>query len=574
MRGLQRLTPRSDPELPVLSRNAPTSPVRSSLRGLGELACFAAPVTALLWALRGPLASLGQGLWGPEQPWGNGDFVGNFWCWWREAELQATGVEWLEATGWPGGGGVLDQLFPNRIDAWLALPWFQLDSWWRVWNTMGLALPILAILATVLAARLAGASRMAAASAGLVLAMSPTLLHELGWGRMAGMMICPGVLALAAVAAALRAPRIRSPAALLVAAGLLLVLQAVAYPFHGLAAGLACAVALLASPLPWRRRGLWLAVLAATIGLAGLPWLVSQASDFSALAGAPPPAGYTSMPAAGLLGLGTVPERFRLLPLALPLSLLALGSVRARPWALAGLAVLALAMGPRLAWVLGGPSLTSPMAALMAASSWFARMHHPVRAAPMGLAALGVAVALLLDPTHTRLRWLRVAGLASLWLGAFAVSADLARVTTWNRPTEPPGVDAARWLAAEGDGPVADVLSGQHMAGVALQPWHRRPLLETVQGYGPASGGAWSPEQQAAAVQLQALARGDLPGSGTLASLEALGAQALLVVDRQGHWDQAPDPQPALAALTTALGPPAYQDAQAAVWLLGATTPR
>ena len=571
MRGLQRLTPTSDPELPVLSRISRSSPTRPLLLALAELTCFVAPLGVLLWALRAPLGSLGRGLWGPEQPWGNGDFVGNFWCWWREAELWTTGVEWLDATGWPGGGGVLDQLFPNRLDAKLALPWFDLDSWAQVWNTMGLSFLLLAVLAVVLTARLAGASRVAASTAGVVLAMSPTLLHELGWGRMAGFMVWPGILALAAVAGALRTPRSRLPWPALAVAGLLLTLQAIAYPFHGMAAGLACVAVLAAAPTSWTRRGAMLAVLTGVATAAALPWLAAQAADFSAMTGAPPPAGYTSMPVAGLLGMSSAPERFRLLPLALPVALLALGSRRARPWAVGGLLVLMLALGPRLCWTLGGAALPSPTAWLMAVSDGFARMHHPVRAAPLGLAAIAVAAALMLDPARERLRWLRVAGIAALWVAALLNQSTMTMVTTWDGPTEPPGVDAARWLADQGDAPVADVLSGKHMAGVALQPWHRRPLLESVQGYSPASGGTWSTQQQDAAERIAALSRGEIPTDEALLSLEAMGVSALLVVDRQQHWTGAPSPLPAQRALTTALGPPAYRDDEAAVWLLGVT---
>ena len=571
MRGLQRLTPTSDPELPVLSRISQSSPTRPLLLALAELSCFAAPLGVLLWALREPLASLGRGLWGPEQPWGNGDFVGNFWCWWREAELWTSGVEWLDATGWPGGGGVLDQLFPNRIDAWLALPFFELDGWWQVWNTMGLVFLILAVLSTVLAARLAGASRWAAATAGVVLAMSPTLMHELGWGRMAGFMLWPGILALAAVAGALRTPRSRTPWPALVLAGALLVLQAVAYPFHGLAAGIACGAVIVGAPLPWSRRAVLLGVLTATGALLALPWLATQAGDFSAMAGAPPPAGYTSMPGAGLLGSTSVPERFRLLPLALPIAIAALFSRRARPWAIGGLVVLGLSMGPRLLWALGGASLPSPTAGLMAVSSWLARMHHPVRAAPLGLAAAAVAIALLLDPARERLRWLRVAGLAALWVAALLNQGEVTMVTTSGRPSEPPGVAAARWLHLQGDGPVADVLSGQHMAGIALQPWHRRPLLESVQGYSAASGGSWSAEQRTAAGLVGSMADGDTPSQADIQALEALGVTALLVVDRTEAMPSAPDVLPALTAIATALGPPDYADDEARVWLLGTT---
>ncbi len=546
-------------------------------RALAEVACFAAPIALLAWPLRGALSTLGSGVWGPEQPWGNGDFAGNLWCWWREAERWGSGVEWLDATGWPVGGGVLDQLFPNRLDAWLALPSFELEHWWWTWNGMALVFVLLAVLATVGAARLAGASRPAAATAGMVLAMSPTFLHELGWGRMASFGIWPGVLAMLTLALALRAPRARLPWASVGASGLLLALQAVAYPFHGLAAGLACVAVLLAAGGPWARKARMLGVLATGCTLVGIPWLVLQASDFSAMAGAPPPAGYTSLPAAGLLGLPLVPERFRVLPLVLPLLLVALAHRRARPWALGGLLALGLALGPRIAWTLDGFDLPSPVAALMAASDWLARMHHPVRAAPVGLAAAAVAVALLLDPARDRLpgwRALGLTGLAALWIAGLATQAQVAMVTTWDRPVHPPGVEAARWLAEQGDGPVADVLSRGHMAGVLLQPWHRRPVLETVQGWGPASGGSWSDQQDRATSVVWRIADGGTMNPQNVDFLAEMGVEALLVVDRRGQHPEAPEPLPAIGALEEALGAPDYRDDEAAVWLLSPTSAR
>jgi hypothetical protein len=554
-----------------LSPIARTSPWKATAAVLAELACFAAPLALLLWSVGPAIASLGRGLWGPERPWGNGDFVGNFWCWWREAELRRGGVEWLDATGWPEGGGVLDQLFPNRLDAWLALPWFDLEAWWLVWNGMALSFLILTVLGVVATARLAGASRLAAAAGGLVLAMSPTWLHELGWGRMAGFTLWPGVWALAALAALHLERRWLSWAAPLLAGGLV-VLQTVAYPFHGLVAGLACSGVLAMQPVPWRRRARQGLLFLGAGALLGLPWLLSQAGDFSALAGSAPPAGYTSLPLAGLLGLPVVPERFRLLPLALPLTLLALGSRRARPWALGGLLALGLSLGPRLFWAPEDPGIPSPVAALMGLSSWLSRMHHPVRAAPLGLAAAAVAVALLLDPARRHLRWLRAVGLAGLLIAALLTRDDLARVTTWDQAVQPPGVAAARWLAQEGDGPVVDLLSGRHMAGVALQPWHRRPLLETVQGFAPASGGGWSPAQQAAAALTQALARGEGDPDPELAAFRSLDLHAVLVVDRRAQDPGAPDPALALGSLEALLGPADYRDEEAAVWLLVATT--
>ena len=537
-----------------------------------EGACFLAPLAVLGWSLRAPLARLTAGPWGAQDPWGNGDFVGNLWIWWREHELVARGRDWFAATAWPGDPGLL-AAFPNRLDAWEALPLFRLEIWWHAWNALAVAFLVLAVLATVAAARAAGASRPAAVVGALLLIASPTLLHELGWGRLATFQFWPGLAALAAIAGAGRRARGHGALALAMGAGLLIAVQGLAYPFYALAAGAVGATALGLTPLPWRERGWLLATVVAVAVLASLAWFLPEWPALAATVQAAPPAGYTCLPAAGLLGLAGVPERFRLLPLAVPLGLLALGSQRARPWAVAGLLGVGLALGPRVVWLPEGRELPSPLSWLMALSPWLARMHHPVRVAPFGLAALAVAVSLLLDPAAERpRRGLRWAGLAAVLAWAVANQGAVARVTAWDQPGLPPGSGAARWLASEGSGPVADVLSGHHKAGFTLQPWHRRPLVESLQGYTAAAGGGWSQEQAEIAEIIGAIARGEAPGEAGFAVLRGAGIADLLVVDRRASRTGAPDPGPARGVLSAALGEPAYGDSEAWVWRL--TTPR
>lgn len=533
---------------------------------LCELACLGAPLGLLAWALREPLAALGRGPWGAQDPWGNGDFVGNFWIWWREAEAWSAGRDWQQATAWPTGAGPLE-VFPNRLDAWLALPFFSLERWWVAWNGLAVAALATAVLLGVAAARAAGASRIAAAVGTLLLAASPTLLHELCWGRLASFQFWPGIGALACAAAALRAAR---PApAWAAAAGVLLGLQVAAYPFHGLAAGAMTAVVLLLSPGPGPRRTLLLGATAAAAAATCLPWLLAEAPALAAKVAAAPPAGYTALPLAGILGSSGVPERFRCLAPALPIALVALADRRARPWAVAALVGLGLALGPAIAWLPGRPALPSPLSWAMALSPWLARMHHPVREAPLGLAAAAVAAALLLDPAPgRRLRWARGLGLAALLAAALAVLPALGRVTAWDQPGFPPGIGAARWLAGRGDGPVADLLSGEHKAGLSLQPWHRRPLLESIQGYAPTPGAPWGVEHAALADLATALGRGEDPGDEGAAALAGAGLTALLVVDRRPCRPTAPDPGPATAILRARWGEPAYADDEAAVWTL------
>lgn len=548
------------------SANARTGGGR--LRGWArEIACFAAPLVVLGWSLRAPLASLGRGPWGAQDPWGNGDFVGNFWLWWREHELLVTGRDWFAASAWPGEPGLL-AAFPNRLDAWAALPFYRLEHWWYAWNGLAVAFLVLAVLATVAAARAAGASRVAAAVGALVLAASPILLHELGWGRLATFQLWPGLAALACMAGAARIGRGRRALGLAVGAGLLLALQGLAYPFYALAAGAVGATALALSPLPWRDRGRLLGVLVGVAMVASLPWFLAERPLLAATVQAAPPAGYTCLPGAGLLGLRAVPERFRLLPVALPLGLLALGSRRARPWAVAGLLGVGLALGPRVVWLPEGQEVPSPLSWVMALHPWLARMHHPVRLAPFGLAGLAVAIALLLDPAGGRVRWLRWAGLAALAGLAVANQGAMTRATAWDQPGLPPGIGAARWLAATGSGPVADVLSGAHKAGFTLQPWHRRPLVESLQGYMAAAGATWSAQQAEIAAIIGGIARGEEPGEAGLEALLEAGVGALLVVDRRASRAGKLDPEPACTLLTATLGEPEYADGEAWVWRL------
>lgn len=79
------------------------------------------PLGVLGWGLRAPLAAVGQGFWGPEDPWANGDLVGAWWLWWafwRERQGLPAFALLEHPEGWQGVRGV----FPNPVDLWLPRP--------------------------------------------------------------------------------------------------------------------------------------------------------------------------------------------------------------------------------------------------------------------------------------------------------------------------------------------------------------------------------------------------------------------------------------------------------------------
>lgn len=569
---------------PGRPRSAAGGPGPWGRRGVG-LVALVLPLGLLAWLLRSPLMALDSGLWGPGDPWANGDFNGNFWCWFRTSEALGSGVEWLERIGWPEGGDRLLQSFPNRVDAWLIAPFFRPDRFAALWNLQAVLHLFLTLLATGVATRLAGATPVAGATATVLMATSPVLLHELAGGRMATFVFWPGILCLGLVAVARRggspsASAPRSPLALLVAfaAGVLLGVQALAYPFYALAIAVMALVALgLHSSPPLTRLLHGLLLLTGALLVCG-PFAWKLLAATSAFTVHPPPAGYTRLPVAGLLGLSAVPERFRLHLLFVPLALASLLSARARPWSLGGALGILLAMGPTISWQVGEPGLTSPVAWLQVLFRPLERMHHPVRIAPLALAAGGMGIALALDDLwRVRLKGARGAWAAVMlatWATVPLQAGAVQRVTSWAIPAFPPGTSAARWLGAHGRGPVVDVFGGEHIAGLALQPWHRRRLLESAEGYHAPPATRWSGAMRRRIEVVQALQAGEDPGLEGLRLLAEPGFRHLLLVRRASSDEQDTHrPGAARRLLLHHLGLPEYQDAEASVFSLDSLPP-
>ena len=522
-----------------------------------ELLAAAAGPAVLLTGLRGVLPTLKAGLWGPADPWLNVDFNGGWWLWWAGAE-QAAGRDPFTRVDWPAGAESIAGVFPNPLEL-LALGWTLGAPTALAWNLVQLLTLLLNLLASHALMRAAGASRLAAAAGGALLAASPVLLHEVAGGRPVTLVAWPGLLALALLARVLRRPGEAGPdeagdgargealsgrAAITagLVAGLLAAAQGVAYAWYGVALLLVGATliggALIGGALAggvgrrWRdaASGPALAAAVAAGGLCVTPylwWLLDG------LAGVPmdlPPAGYTALPLAGLWGL-EVPERYWLHPLLFGASLLGLrGGGR---WLAAGWVGLAIAVGPAVTWALGEPFAAGPWAWVSWAVEAANRNHHPIRATLFACPLLACALALGVD----RMRWSRAVAIGVLASSVWGIGA-LDRVATYAQPPAPPFAE----VVIPGEGAVADVLGQRAQTALSLQTVHGRAITEPL----------WmvrAPEGFHG--RLDGLSRGAAPPAGFWDALAASGVSHVLVLDRFG--DAAPQ---VTAIVEQALGPP------------------
>lgn len=470
------------------------------------LACLL-PVGVLAWGLRRVLPTLGTGLWGPADPFRNGDFNGGWWLWWASDQAVSGEPGWTRLD-WPHGVETLAGVIPNPGD--MLLLGLTGPPTVLAWNGVQLLHLVAALIATVVLARAAGATWWAGGAAASLLAASPVLLHEVAGGRPSNLIVWPGLLALAAL---LRGRGLT--------VGVLAALQAVAYAWHGLI--------LLVVGLPlirsWRTAG-----LAALVGaLAVTPYLWWLVDGLGQVPTDTPQVGYTHLPGAGLFGLDSVPPRFRLHPFLLVAALIGLR----RGWALAlaGGLGLALALGPQLEWTLGHPVGTGPFAWLQWALPPVNRMHHPLRAVLLAAPLLCAATAVGLS--HVRHGRVLAVGLV-LAAGWFDKPMDEA--TTYDQPVAPDFAD----LDAPGDGPVVDLLGMHHRTALALQTVHGRPLLEPLWFQRPGDGIQGGVDR---------FVRTGRAPPGLWQALADAGFEQVWCLDRFGG---APD---RIAALEDALGP-------------------
>ncbi len=413
------------------------------------------PVGVLAWGLRRILPTLGTGLWGPASPFRNGDFNGGWWLWWASHQAMDGSPGW-ERLDWPHGVESLASVIPNPLDM-LLLGLVGPPSV-LAWNTVQGVHLVGILVATVVLARMAGATWWAGGAVASLLAASPVLLHEVAGGRPSNLIVWPGLLALAAL--------LRGRG---VAAGLLAALQGVAYAWHGLV--------LLILGLPLLRARRTVGVACGVGALAVMPYLVWLVGGLGQVPTDTPAVGYTPMPGAGLLGLESVPPRFRLHPLLLGVGLLGLrGSWRL---VLAGGLGVALALGPQVAWTLGHPEGAGPLAWLQWVLPPLNRMHHPLRAILLAAPVLCAAGAVGLSA----LRGGRVIAVG-LVLAACWADKPMDEATTYDQRVQP---DFAA-LGAPGEGPVVDLLGMHHRTVLALQTVHGRPVLEPLWFQRPAEG--------------------------------------------------------------------------------------
>jgi hypothetical protein len=465
----------------------------------------------LLWR---PVLSMADGLWGPQDPWANGDFIGAYWLFWSAA---TSGSE-LGMLAWPYGEAPLMSSFPNPFDAWLLGPLLAHAPFPLGWNLMMLGHHLANVGATVVLARAAGCKTLPAAAAGALVAASPVMLYETMLGHTLTGAVWPGLLGLALL--------LRGRGLL---AGLLIGVQGLCYLYTGLGFGLAALIL-----RPDKRLLSALAVIG--------PYLLWLVPLLPAAESVPPPDGHTSLPLDGLLW-ASAQQQFRVHPVLL-LGLAAPGLLpaneRGRGWRWVGVAALALflASGPTIAWSRGAEGVTSPLAWIQHLVPGMGRMHHPVRSAMLLVPALAVALALGLS------RWPRVAG-AALLLAALPTWRTIDNTCSWPEDPVPPGAEAAANLAGH-EGAVLD-LGSRSMEALALQPIHGRPILSGLHPRTHPRPGI----DPGLALRVEAWAAGEAQ-PGLPAALRQQGFTHVLVVDR-GPGETV-DP----VAVQAALGPPVW----------------
>jgi len=455
---------------------------------------------------------MGEGLWGAQDPWTNGDFIGARWLFWSAA----TAGDQLKLVAWPSGEAPLLRSFPNPFDGWMLGSIIALLPFPLGWNLMMLGHHLANVGATVVLARSAGARAVPAIAAGALVGASPVMLYEVMLGHTITAAVWPGLLGLALLL------RGRGTAA-----GLLIGIQGLFYLYTGLAFGLA---ALLLRP----QRG-----LAAALAVVA-PYLIWLWPMLPAAEAVPPPDGHTSLPLDSLLWASSQ-QHFRIHPALLiglisPLLLPGQERVKRVRWTLVALLALFLAVGPQVAWSRGDALFTSPLAWVQHLIPGMGRMHHPVRASMLLVPALAVGTALALH------RWPKAAGVALL-LMVLPTWRTIDNTCAWPEAPIPPGADQAAFLAQH-EGGVID-LGSRSMEALALQPIHGRPVLSGFHPRAQPRPGV----DPSLGIRVNAWAKGE-PQPGLPRLLRRAGFTHVLVVDRGAR-----SPVDA-SAVEAALGPP------------------
>ena len=395
----------------------------------------------LLWR---PIQVMNESLWGPADPWTNGDFLGVHWLFW--ASTQPGNPTAL--LNYPWGEASILANFPNPFDAWLLGPLVAQMSFPLWFNLMMLGHHLLNVAATVWFARALDARPLHAIAAGALVAATPVMLHEHTLGHTLTAAVWPGLLGLTAL------HRGREWVA-----GFWIAIQGYCYLYTGLAFGL---IAVTLRP----RRGLALAVALM------LPYVLVLAPYLEAANAVAPPDGFTALPIDGLLWQAQQPQ-VRMHPVLL-LGLLA-------PWggsrnnqrtrtclAISAALLLLIALGPT--WILErgqDPIAQSPIQALFQIPG-ISRMHHPIRMTMLAVPILAVSVAIFLHRRRAIWPFFIIGLVIPTW-------KTIDNTVAWPETATPPGQEAAEWLADNATG-VVD-LGSRSMEALALQTIHQKPIL-------------------------------------------------------------------------------------------------
>ena len=184
----------------MVLRGVTQSPDSWSSTGVSEhrkqtlLACVVACAVALALLVR-PLQHMDVAVWGPSDPWNNGDFLGAHWLFWATQQSDDAAALLL----WPWGETDVWTAFPNPFDAWFLSGLTTQATFPLGWNVMMLGHHTLNVLATVLLARAIGLRALHAAAAGALVAATPIMLHEHAMGHTLTAAVWPGLLGLAAL---------------------------------------------------------------------------------------------------------------------------------------------------------------------------------------------------------------------------------------------------------------------------------------------------------------------------------------------------------------------------------------
>ena len=449
-------------------------------------------------------------IWGPADPWNNGDFLGAHWLFWA---LSQDGNP-SELLNWPWGETSILSSFPNPFDAWLLGPLLADLDFPLGWNVMMLTHHLLNIVGTVCVARAAGARILHASAAGALIAATPIMLHEHAMGHTLTAAVWP---ALFGIAALLQGRGIL--------AGVWIGIQGIAYLYTGIAAGL---VAVILRPT----RGLLLAPLICA------PYVFFLIPELASATAVRPPDGYTGLPLDGLYGSSSQ-THIQLHPLLL-------AGVGAWFWGnstnralrrrlvMAAAALLLLALGPEINPYRGTADIwSSPLQALFELPG-LTRMHHPIRIALLASPLLACAVVL----TINRRRAIWAVGIIAISLAHWHTIDNTA---AWSTSGQFPGARTAVWLAENSTG-VLD-LGSRGMEALSLQTLHGKPILS---GFHPR-------EKPRPGVDLSVFKRVEAWSRGATQPrlperLKQLGYSHVVVIDR------GPGRTPSTAAVEAQLG--------------------